>query len=153
MPLIFQLFGIFIDQHLRLYDQLQNPADNPGKPIREVKVASLQCIDNKYYWVSSQRDIFLLNNGDNFAHKMSENKIDQLPVEIVFAGRESPEFLADEKRAFELIILIILKMNKMQTSKIYSFPLGSYFSQPYSVVVGGGGAQWAKIMVHSTLIK
>ena len=55
---------------------------------------------------------------------MGKQEIEDLPVEIIFGGVEMTNFLVDEKRAFEIILLILLKFNSMQTSQIFSFPLG-----------------------------
>ena len=123
--ILFQYFGLFVDQHLKLFDELHNPADDQHhKPIREVRKPSLQVIGEKYFWVSSPSDIFLLNSGGNLAFKLSPEEITELPVEIAYVGQESPEYRVDEKRVFEIITSIILKMNMMQTSEVYSFPLG-----------------------------
>ena len=58
------------------------------------------------------------------ATKLSQEEMEELSVEIVYVGPRSREFLTDEKRALEIITSMIQKVNLMQTSKIYSFPLG-----------------------------
>ena len=119
-----QFFGVFLDQQLQLFDEANNPSQTPNKTILEVPQASLQVIEERHYWISGSRDIFLLNSGDSFASKLSEEEIEELPVEVVFVGHENLNFIVDEERAFDIIIKIIRNMNQMQTSKIYSFPLG-----------------------------
>ena len=122
---LLQYFGAFIDQHLLQYDQLQqgNQADINNKPVREVRKPSVELIDDKYYWVSGQQYIFLLDHDNVLSYKMSEEEVNELTVEIVYVGPESPKS-SNEERVFELLVSMILKMNKMQTSQVYSFPLG-----------------------------
>ena len=55
---------------------------------------------------------------------MSNEEIDELPVEVIYVGHDKPKFIVDEQKAFEIIVKIIHNMNLMQTSQIYSFPLG-----------------------------
>jgi hypothetical protein len=70
-------------------------------------------------------DVYRLNNADCFAYKISELEIEELSVELVYTGQNNPEFLVEERRAFQIILQIILKMNMMQPdSKFYGFPLG-----------------------------
>ena len=115
---------MFLDQQLQLFDEANNPSQTPSKRILEVSQPSLQVIEDRHYWISGSRDIFLLNSEDSFACKLVEEEIEELPVEVVFVGHDPPNFIVDEQRAFEIIIKIIHNMNQMQTSKIYSFPLG-----------------------------
>ena len=121
----FQLFPDFIEQQLQLFDATNNPSNTTRKPVLELKKASLEVIDQKYYWISGQVDVYRLNNADCFAYKMSELEIDELPVELVYTGQNNPQFIVEERRAFQIILQIILKMNKMQPdSKFHGFPLG-----------------------------
>ena len=69
--------------------------------------------------------MYSLNNADCFAYKISELEIEELSVELVYTGQNNPEFLVEERRAFQIILQIILKMNMMQPdSKFHGFPLG-----------------------------
>ena len=122
-----QFFGVFIDQQLQLWDESNNPADTPRRPIVEVSRPSIHILDGRYYWISSENDIFLLNGGESFACKLPEDEINELPVQVVYVGHDETTFIVDEHKAFEIIVKIIRCMNLMQTSKIYSFPLGLYF--------------------------
>ena len=122
-----QFFGVFIDQQLQLWDESNNPADTPRRPIVEVSRPSIHILDGRYYWISSENDIFLLNGGESFACKLPEDEINELPVQVVYVGHDETTFIVDEHKAFEIIVKIIRCMNMMQTSKIYSFPLGLYF--------------------------
>ena len=124
----FQLFPDFIEQQLQLFDAANNPSDTNRKPVLELKKASLEVIDQQYYWISGQVDVYRLNNADSFAFKMSELEIGELPVELVYTGESNPEFLVEERRAFQIILQIILKMNLMQSdSKFHGFLLGKWF--------------------------
>ena len=110
---------------MQQFDATNNPADATRKPVMEIKKPCLEMIDKKFYWIAGQEEVFLLNNGNTFAYKMSPEEIGEMSVELVYAGQGNPiQFVVEEKRAFEIILQIIHKMNLMQTSKIYSFPLG-----------------------------
>ena len=125
--LFFQLFGCFIDQYLKLFDEQVNPSTNTAKPVLEILKPSVELIGERRYWISGQHDIFLLNSGNSFAYKMTQEEIVNLPVEVIFVGRDNPNYIVDEKRAFEIIVQIIGKTNQLQPpGNKLSFPLGSY---------------------------
>ena len=117
----------FVEQQLEIFTNrnIENiQAVVVGKPVLEVDRPDVRVIQGVYYWISGQADVYLLNTNNYLAHKMGKQEIEDLPVEIIFGGVEMTNFLVDEKRALEIILLILLKFNSMQTSQIFSFPLG-----------------------------
>ena len=105
---------------------MRNPRDPSVKPILELDVPSLQKINDEYFFIGNQRDVFILNKGGVYASKLSEEEITSLSVELVYTGPEDMIFLNNEETALELLVKIIKKVNLVQTSDVHSFPLGRY---------------------------
>ena len=64
---------------------------------------------------------------DFYSTKLTQEEINDLSIDPIYVGSGSPEvYLNDEKKAMELLLKIIAKMNSMQDPKFYSFPLGMH---------------------------
>ena len=116
---------LFVEQKLEIFEESNNKENNRDvRPLLELTQPDIRVIEDRHFFISGPQNVYLLNTGDSFAHKLSMDEIQELPVEIVYTGEQKPDYLDDEKNALEIIIKIIRKMNMMQTSQIYSFPLG-----------------------------
>ena len=127
-----QYFPDYIDQQLKLFDQNNNPVDITRKSILELTKPSIHKIDDDYYWIWGPKEVHHLNHvrsegPGHYTSKLSEDDILNLPVELVYVGIGVNHFLDDEKKALDILLQIIMKMNMMQDTKFYSFPLGEYF--------------------------
>ena len=107
---------LFVEQQLELFEDSNDP-NIDGKPLRELSRPDVVIIEGRYFFV------YLLNQND-LSYKLSVEEIQELPVEIVYTGEQRPDYQSNEKNMFELILKMISKVNIMQTSRIYSFPLG-----------------------------
>ena len=114
----------FIEQQLEIFEEDTNPANTASRPMLELTHPDIRLIQDCHFFIAGHDNVYLLDSEDHLAYKMSKEEIDELPVEILYTGQEKPNYQVDEKNALELIIKIIQKMNIMQTSEIYSFPLG-----------------------------
>ena len=114
----------FVEQQLEIFQDDATPVENLGKPVLELNRPDVAVIQDKHYWISGQAEVYLLNTENCLAYKMTQVEIEELPVDLIYSGQEKTNFLVDEKRALEIILLILLKVNVMQSSEIYSFPLG-----------------------------
>ena len=113
---------LFVEQQLELFEDSNDP-NIDGKPLREISRPDIVIIEGRYFFVSGSENVYLLNQND-LSYKLSVEEIQELPVEIVYTGEQRPDYQSNEKNMFELILKMISKVNIMQTSRIYSFPLG-----------------------------
>jgi len=114
----------FVEQQLEIFQDDATPVENLGKPVLELNRPDVATIQDKYYWISGQAEVYLLNTENFLAYKMTPVEIEEMPVDLIYSGQEKTNFLVDERLAMEIILLILLKVNVMQSSEIYSFPLG-----------------------------
>ena len=115
---------VFVEQELEIFEY-SNHSNTDRRPILEIAQPDIRIIQANHFFISGPENVYILNNGGNLAQKLSKPEIDELPVEIVYTGVQMPDYQVDEKNMFELIVNIIGKMNVMQSSQMYSFPLGN----------------------------
>ena len=102
---------------------------NVNKKVFDISHPKLIKIDGRFYWVSGEENVFLLNHNrfhpdEHFARKLLSAEIESLPVTLVYTG-VSKHYKTDDKAMFEKILEIIDLMNGMQEKKFWSFPLGT----------------------------
>ena len=95
----------------------------------ELRKPSIEKIGEKFYWICSSEEVHLINHERSedvnfYAHKLTVEELDDLPVEVVYVGTDNFSFLDDEQAALSILVKIIEKMNMMQAPEFYSFPLG-----------------------------
>ena len=104
------------------------------KQVFEFSKPTIEELDGKFYFFAGPAEIHLLNHKKNeamdfYSIKLTQEEIDDLPVEPLYVGTECSEvFLNDEKKALQLLLKIVANMNLMQDPKFYSFPLGMHYN-------------------------
>lgn len=124
-------FPDFVEQQIKLHDQTSNSADTFRKPRLELQKPSIEKLGDNFYWIAGAEEVHLLNakrsdSLDFYAHKLTAEELEELPVEVIYVGIEKFAFLDDEKTALDMLLKIIMKMNLMQSPEFYSFPLASF---------------------------
>ena len=117
-----------MEQELQKYEERAHAGEvdeTQVKPMREIFKTSVIKIENQYYLVSGQNQIFLLfqegdENAKYFAMQLTPEQIQDLPEDIVFLGT-AEEFSTNVLEAFRCLVDILYNMNEMQDEKVIHF--------------------------------
>ena len=94
------------------------PSDK--RPTRDFSEPSVVKCEDYYLLVASE--IYDLRDGSNVT-VLAEEDQSKLPEKFYYKGPPT-HFQVDEKKAFRCLLSIISRMNSLQDSRFYSFPLG-----------------------------
>ena len=84
-------------------------------------------VGNKFYFICSDKDIYLLNEDEKYSTKLSEDEIDNLEFRFLWLGKNvKTKFQSNDKKAVAALIDIIEDFSKMVVKEeFHGFPLAS----------------------------
>ena len=87
-------------------------------------------IGNSYYFICSDKDVFLLNENDEYSRKLSADEIDSLDFTILWLGKTvKTKFESNDKKAALALTEIVDNFSKMlKNEQFHGFPLASIVS-------------------------
>ena len=84
-------------------------------------------VGDRFYFICSDKDVFILNENYEYSRKLSEEEIDGLDFTIVWLGKAvKTQFESNDKKAASALTEIVENFSKMlQSDQFHGFPLAS----------------------------
>ena len=84
----------------------EDATDN--KICLEVAEMDVYKVKDRFYFIASDKDIFLLNEDDKYSTKLSDTEIEELDFSVMWLGGEvTTKFLADDAGAVRALVKIV----------------------------------------------
>ena len=91
-----------------------------AKPFIELQQNSVYKSGDKLFFVCSEKDVFILNDGSDYSRQLTDEEIEALNFKIVWNGPAAKvKFEANDKEAIEAILKILTNVNIMQPDEEY----------------------------------
>ena len=98
---------------MRAEDERGND-DTEEKTNLDISAMDIYKIENDYYLICSESEIFILNQPNEYSRKLTNIKIENLPVRVIWVGNmPNQHFVSDDRKAIGALVSIIEDFNKM----------------------------------------
>ena len=105
---------LLADEMIMLAEEERGDNWEEPKPSLEVTEIDIHKIEDNYYFVSSENDIFILNQPNEYSRKLTNDEINNLPVKVVWVRNVPGKiFVSDDEKAVDACLRIIENFNKM----------------------------------------
>jgi hypothetical protein len=124
-------FILFAEDQIQAAEDARTEDDAiAAKSCLEVREMDVYSVKNKYYFICSEKDVFLLNDNDEYSKKLSESEIKELDFSIVWIGNKvTTEFESNDERAILALVKIIDDFSTMvKKEEFHGFALASIVS-------------------------
>ena len=89
-----------------------------AKPCLRAQEIDVYKVNDRYYFICGEKEIFLLNECEQYSVKLSDDEIDALGFEVVWLGGNTKTvFEADDKKAVEAVVDIVVDYTSMVKNK------------------------------------